>query len=183
MKANPIEESRRVALEAAEQLLQIEGWRALTAAKTAAACGMSRQWLHTLFGGQQQLIDALVDAVIAHWRAHQLEIMAARHSLADSVTKSFNLLLEAQPTVSVVLRQTLVENQNKQEKIRRDIDEWWMPVWNTEGTVNRSLGIAVTTIWLSSSLALEPLVRTKQVSIRAANSALVGACRGAITQR
>ena len=183
MKSSPLEESRRTALEAAEQLLQINGWKALTAARIAEACGISRQWLHALFGGQQQLVDALVDSVFGHWRSNQIDIMAARFSLADSVARSFTLLLDSPATVAIVLRQMFVDRAEAHELLWGEIDGWWSPVWQDERSASPEEDSAVTAMLTSSSLALEPMVRGQQLSITTANHILINGMRGALKPR
>ena len=183
MKSSPLEESRRTALEAAEQLLQINGWKALTAARIAEACGMSRQWLHALFGGQQQLVDALVDSVFGQWRSNQLDIMAARLSLADSIARSFNLLLDSSPTAAIVLRQMFVDRGEAHEPVWSEINSWWSPVWQSERSATPEEDSAVTAMLISGSLALEPMVRGQQISITTANPILINGIKGALKPR
>ena len=183
MRSSPVEESRKVALEAAEHLLQKKGWKALTAASIAKGCGMSRQWLHALFGGQAGLIDALVDSVVGHWRSKQIEVIASRLPLVDTIEKSFSILLESSPTVGIVLRQIFVDRGPKFAKIWADINQFWSPVWQAERSASDEENAAAAAAFISSALALELLVRNREIDVVTAKHVLVAATRGCLLGR
>ena len=182
-RSSPIELSRKTALDAAENLLQIKGWKALTAARVAEACGMSRQWLHTLFGGQQQLVDALVDSVFGHWRAKQLELMAARQPLSETVARNFALILDSPPTVAMVLRQTMVDQTEREATMWAEIHDWWKPLWQAERSAPDEEDRAVTTTLFAASVALEPTVRNHLLDSSTATAVVIGAIKGSLKIR
>lgn len=183
MKSSPVEESRQVALEAARQLLENNGWKALTAANIAEGCGMSRQWLHALFGGQEGLIEALVSSVAGHWRSTQIELIAARLPLTDTIEKGFSILLDSPPAVSIVLRQFLVDRVAKFEHIWNDINRIWSPVWQAERGANAEEDTAVTAAFFSSALALELLVRNGEIDVVTAKRVLMAAIKGCLRRK
>ena len=183
MKSSPVEESRRLALEAAEQLIENDGWKNLTAAKIAEVSGMSRQWLHALFGGQEGLIDALVNSLAGHWKSSQIEIIAARLPLAETTEKSFTILLESSPALSIVFRQIMVDRATKFENIWNDVERIWSPVWQGERRANVEENTAVSAIFFSSALGLELLVRRRELKVSTAKYILLAAIRGCLQRK
>ena len=180
MKSSSIEESRQLALEAAEQLIAENGWAALTAAGIAGASGMSRQWLHALFGGQKGLLDALINSLVGRWRSSQIEIIAARLSLAETIEKSLVLLFESSPVLWTIFRQLMVERNTEFENIRVDIEHLWAPVWQAERRAPAEEDNAVSAIFIASALELATLVNNAEVSSTAAKHILVMAMKGCV---
>ncbi len=183
MKSSPVEESRRVALNAAEQLLENEGWKALTAAGIADASGMSRQWLHALFGGQKGLIDALVSSLVGGWRSAQIEIIAARLPLAETIEKSLSILLDSSPALGIVFRQLMVDRAGEFESLRNDVERIWTPVWHAEHRAPTDENNAVSAVFFCSALGLEALVRSRELNASTAKRILVDAMRGCLQRK
>ncbi len=76
-----------------------------------------------------------------------------------------------------------VDRAEAHEPVWGDINSWWSPVWQGERSASPEEDSAVTAMLISSSLALEPLVRGQQISITTANPLLINGIKGALKPR
>ena len=70
----PLSESRASVLRAARRLVEAEGWGSLKSARVAEESGITRQWLHSLFGGHRGVVDALTESLVGPWRLEEIDI-------------------------------------------------------------------------------------------------------------
>ncbi len=173
-------ESRTKALKAAQGLIEANGWNALTLSGVAEASGITRQWLHSLFGGHQGLVEALASSLFGPWRAGQLEIIAARLSLGETVERSFTLLMDSPGALAITLRHQMIERGPIYENLWTHVAQAWAPVWQAERRLSKHESSAVTTIFLSCALGLEVQVRAGELSATLAKRTLISAVQGTL---
>ncbi len=178
--SSPFSESRTTALTAAQRLIEADGWNALRLSGVAKASGITRQWLHSLFGGHQGLVEALASSLFGPWRAGQLEIIAARLSLGETVERSFALLMDSPGALGITLRQQMTERGSVYESLWPHVERTWAPVWQAERRLSKNESSAVTTIFLWSALGLEVHVRTGELSATLAKRTLISAVQGVL---
>ena len=179
MKSSPIEESRKIALASAQKLIETEGWNCLTASRIAEDCGLSRQWLHSLFGSQQGLIDSLVKSLVGDWRSAQLEVVAARFPITETLEKSFLLLLNSPASLGIVFREQLVEPALN-GAIWPEVERLWSPVWQSERAGTAERNSSVTMVFFAGALGLEALVRRGKLRAKSATGTLIASVKGAL---
>ena len=179
MSSSTLADSRGTILEAAQRLIEAEGWSSLTAGRVAEASGISRQWLHSLFGGHQGLVDALVASLFGTWQAAQLEIIAARLSLEPTVERSFTLLMDSPAALGIALRQRMTD-RSAQEKVWYEVERTWAPVWRAERRLSKNEASALTAVFIWGALGLELLVRKGKMSTSLAKRTLISVVQGAL---
>ncbi len=175
-------DSRAAALKAAQLVIETDGWSALTPSRVAEASGITRQWLHSLFGGHQGLVDALSASLFDPWQARQLEIMAARLSLGETVERSFALLLDSPGALGITLRRHLTDRGATYGSLWSRVERAWAPVWQAERRLSKNESATVTVVFLWSALGLELGVRHAEMSATMAKRILISAVQGALVR-
>ena len=178
--STPLSQNRRAVLEAAQRLIEAEGWGSLTTSRVADESGISRQWLHSLFGGHQGLVDALAASLFGPWQASQLELVAARLPLEPTVERSFTLLLHSPGALAITLRQLMTENGSTQDKVWRKLESTWAPVWRAERELSKNEVSASTAVFFWSSLGLELRMRRGGIGTALAKRTLISVVQGAL---
>ena len=178
--STPLSQNRGAVLEAAQRLIEAEGWSSLTASRVADESGFSRQWLHSLFGGHQRLVDGLAASLFGPWQASQLELVAARLPLEPTVERSFTLLVDSPGALAISLRQLMTESGSTQEKVWQKLERTWAPVWRAERELSKNEVSASTAVFFWSSLGLELHVRRGDMSTALAKRTLISVVQGAL---